>query len=115
MWQHGPSMLFLSLAALLAVRSRLRPEAARWLGLPLAAAYVVRPTNAIPLVAFGLWTIVCRRQQALWFGAGSAAVLSLFVVVNLSTYGSLLPPYYAAAATPTGRGSSPTWCRSWWC
>jgi hypothetical protein len=96
MWQHGPSMLFLSLAALLAVRSRLRPEAARWLGLPLAAAYVVRPTNALPLVAFGLWTVVCRRRQALWFGAGAAAVLSLFVVVNLSTYGSLLPPYYAA-------------------
>jgi hypothetical protein len=34
MWQHGPSMLFLSLAALIAVRSRTRPEAAgsacRW-------------------------------------------------------------------------------------
>ena len=96
MWQHGPSMLFLSLAALLAVRSRLRPEAARWLGLPLAAAYMVRPTNALPLVAFGLWVVLCRRRQVLWFGAGAAAVLSLFVVVNLSTYGSLLPPYYAA-------------------
>jgi hypothetical protein len=96
MWQHGPSMLFLSLAALVAVRSRTRPEAARWLGLPLAAAYVVRPTNAIPLVAFGLWTLLCRRKQVLWFGAGAAAVLSLFVAVNLATYGSLLPPYYAA-------------------
>jgi hypothetical protein len=96
MWQHGPSMLFLSLGALLAVRSRLRPEAARWLGLPLAAAYIMRPTNALPLMAFGLWVVVCRRRQVLWFGAGAAAVLSLFVVVNLSTYGSLLPPYYAA-------------------
>jgi hypothetical protein len=96
LWQHGPSMLFLSLAALIAVRSRNQPEAARWLGLPLAAAYVVRPTNAIPLVAFGLWAALCRRRQVLWFGAGAAAVLSLFVVVNLATYGSLLPPYYAA-------------------
>ncbi|MCA1846355.1 MAG: hypothetical protein LC792_24795 [Actinobacteria bacterium] len=96
MWQHGPSMLLLSLAALLALQSRARPEAARWLGLPLAAAYVVRPTNAIPLAAFGLWTLLCRRKQVLWFAAGAAAVLSLFVVVNLTTYGSLLPPYYAA-------------------
>jgi hypothetical protein len=96
MWQHGPSMLFLSLAALIAVRSRSRPEAARWLVLPLAAAYVVRPTNAIPLVAFGLWTMLRRRKEVLWFGAGAAAVLSLFVAVSLATYGSLLPPYYAA-------------------
>lgn len=96
MWQHGPSMLFLSLAALLALRSRTRPEAARWLGLPLAAAYVVRPTNAIPLVAFGLWTVLCRRGQASWFGAGVVLVLAPFAVVNLATYGSLLPPYYAA-------------------
>ncbi len=96
MWQHGPSMLFLSLAGLIALRSRHRPEAVRWLGLPLAAAYVVRPTNAIPLVAFGLWTVLCRRRQALWFGAGATAVLLPFVAVNLATYGSLLPPYYAA-------------------
>ena len=96
MWQHGPSMLFLSLAALMAVKSRVRPEAARWLGLPLAAAYVVRPTNAIPLVAFGCWMILCRRRQVLWFAAGAAAVLSVFAAVNLATYGSLLPPYYAA-------------------
>ena len=96
MWQHGPSMLFLSLAALVALQSRTRPQAARWLGLPLAAAYVVRPTNAIPLVAFGLWTVLYRRRQALWFGAGATAVLLPFVAVNLATYGSLLPPYYAA-------------------
>ena len=96
MWQHGPSMLFLSLAAVLAVRSRTHTEAARWLGLPLAAAYVVRPTNAIPLVVFGLWMVICRRREVLWFAAGAAVVLALFVVVNVSTYGSLLPPYYAA-------------------
>jgi hypothetical protein len=89
-------MLFLSLAALLALRSRTVPGSARWLGLPLAAAYVVRPTNAIPLVAFGLWTILCRRRQVVWFGAGAAAVLLPFVIVNLATYGSALPPYYAA-------------------
>ena len=52
--------------------------------------------TTIPLLAFGLWTFLCRRKAMLGFGAGAAAVLSLFVVVNLTTYGSPLPPYYAA-------------------
>jgi hypothetical protein len=96
MWQHGPSMLLLSLAALLALRSKSRPEVARWLGLPLAAAYAVRPTNAIPLALFGLWMAVCRRRQLPGFAAGAAAVLGVFAFVNLKAYGSALPPYYAA-------------------
>jgi hypothetical protein len=96
MWQHGPSMLLLSLAALIALRSHTRPEAARWLGIPLAAAYVVRPTNAIALAFFGLWVLVCRRRAVVWFAAGAAVVLAVFGAVNLATYGSVLPPYYAA-------------------
>ena len=96
-WQHGPSMLLLSLAALLAVASRSDPRAVRWLGLPLAASYMMRPTNGIPCLFFTLWVALCHRRYLVQYVLGLAGVLSLFVSVNLSTWGTLLPPYYSGS------------------
>src|SRR4029079_13054135 len=59
LWQHGPSMLLLALALL----AQLRGGRLFWAGLLLAAAYVVRPTNAIPLATAAAWVIVSRRRE----------------------------------------------------
>lgn len=94
-WQHAPSMLFLTLAVLLAVRSRTDDRSVRWLGAALAAAYVMRPTNLIPFAAFSLWVLFCHRRRLLAYTVGAAAVLVPFAVVNVRAWGSLLPPYYS--------------------
>ena len=87
LWQHGPSMLLLALALLLQQRGRMS-----WVGVVLACAYVVRPTNAIPLAAAGAWILLSRPRQLPAFLIGAAAVLALFVWSNLRIYSGWLPP-----------------------
>jgi hypothetical protein len=90
LWQHGPSMFLLSLALLILLRGgRLF-----WVGLLLAGAYVVRPTNLIPLVGAAGWVLGSRPRRLPEFLLGVASVFALFVLSNLSIYGSWLSPYY---------------------
>jgi hypothetical protein len=90
LWQHGPSMLLLALALLI----QLRGGRLFWVGLLLASAYVVRPTNAVPMAAAAAWTLICRRRQMPAFALGAALVLALFAWSNMRVYGAWLPPYY---------------------
>ena len=90
LWQHGPSMLLLALALLAQIR--------RWplelAGLALGFAYVVRPTNIIPLAVMSAW-VAYERPRALWrYGLGAAAVLVPFFAMNQQMYGAWLSEYY---------------------
>ncbi len=93
-WQHGPSMLMLSLAALVAVRSRADPRVVRCLGPPLAASYFMRPTNSVSVALFTLWVLLRHRRYLVAHLAGMAVVVTGFVAVNVAAYGSVLQPYY---------------------
>ncbi|MGI9033792.1 MAG: hypothetical protein ACR2HY_08990 [Acidimicrobiales bacterium] len=99
LWQHGPSMLALGLALLAASRLERghRPAVmAAALGAAVAAAYALRPTNAIAVVGFGLLVAVRHRGRlGAWLG-GLVAVLVPFVAVNVASYGRVLPPYFSA-------------------
>lgn len=103
-WMQAPSMLCLALALLFAVRAA---ESPRWfapLGAVLALAYFVRPTNAVPLVVFGVWVLVKHRAHVTRYVVGAAAVAAVFVTANLLLYGQLLQPYFRASRlslTPT--------------
>jgi hypothetical protein len=100
LWQHGPSMLMLSLALLIQVRGRAVPAA----GALLAFAYTIRPTDSIPLALASAWAVVSRsRREALAFIGAATAVLVLFFLANKRIYGMILPPYYRP-----GRLGSPT-------
>jgi len=90
LWQHAPSMFLLALALYAQVRGA-RPA---WIGLLLALAYVVRPTNAVPLAAAGAWLLATRPRAIPEFALGAAVVFIPFVVGNDVVYGSWLPPYY---------------------
>jgi hypothetical protein len=90
LWQHGPSMLLLALALLVQQRG----GRMLWVGLLLAAAYVVRPTNAIPLAGAAAWVLLAKPRQLPTFLLGAATVLALFVWSNTRIYGAWLPPYY---------------------
>lgn len=92
MWMHGPSLLCLALALLLALRVRRSGEWCAALGATLA--YFVRPTNVVPLLVIGVWTCWHGRRQALRFASGVASVAGVFAVLDLPLYGRLLQPYF---------------------
>jgi hypothetical protein len=94
LWQHGPSLLAISLAIYAFLRAK---EDARWfsaLGLFVACAYVIRPTNSLAIVAFTLLMTLRHRAALPRYFAGAALVAVPFVIYNLVVYGALLAPYY---------------------
>ncbi|MGZ7040080.1 MAG: hypothetical protein ACXVJO_18035, partial [Thermoanaerobaculia bacterium] len=98
LWQQTPSMLFLALALYFALHiDRSRRTSSPLLGACLGAAYVVRPTNAVAVVAFVVWVMVSSRRRLVPVLAGIAVVILPFVLVNLTSYGAILPSYYAGS------------------
>lgn len=94
LWMHGPEMLLLTAALLLGVKAERRAPLAAWTALPLALAFVVRPTAMAAIVAFGLWVAVQHRRQLPGFLAIGAVVGLGFVALNLAMFGRWLHPYY---------------------
>ncbi len=94
MWQHGPSMLCLAVAMYGLLRS---DERSRWTGVAAAAlafAYIIRPTNAIPIVVWTAFIAIRRpRHLAIFIGCASPFAM-LFITYNWIVYGSILAPYY---------------------
>jgi hypothetical protein len=96
LWSHGPAMLMVSCALLLAVRARKRPALIGWMGIPVAAAYVCRPTLGVAVFAFSALALVTARRMFARYLAGAALVGAAFAAVNLATYHTLLPTYFQA-------------------
>lgn len=96
LWQHGPSMLCLTVTLLLLIAASEHPALSAAAAVPLAFSYVVRPTNAISIVVLTAYVLAAYRQYVGYFTLGLLAVLCPFAIHNYSTYQSLLPPYYAA-------------------
>ncbi len=93
LWQHGPSALFIAVAIYLLFIARDRP---RWffaVGVILAYAYLIRPTNSLPVAFIGLYVLLNRPKYAWLYAAGLAAVFVPYAVQNWLTYGNLFPPY----------------------
>ncbi|QSQ13086.1 hypothetical protein [Myxococcus landrumensis] len=94
LWQHGPSLLCLTFVLLCLVRARETPGVAGWAGLPLALAYVMRPTNSISVLLVTLYVVWTYPRQAWRFFAGALVVAVPWMTVNFVHYGSVLAPYY---------------------
>jgi hypothetical protein len=94
LWQHGPSMLAVAMGLyLLSSPKRTRAQLFS-LGVCVALAYTLRPTNAITVVAVTLF-VAWRVPRQLHLYLGGALLIALpFCAVNLSIYGALLPPYF---------------------
>lgn len=95
LWQHGPSMLMLSVALLLLVWARRRPALAAVAALPLAMAFIVRPTNAVSIAVFTVYVLLCHRRQFVRYMLLAAAVAIPFLAANLALYGNVLAPYFS--------------------
>ncbi len=95
LWQHGPSMLMLTLALYLLIRGQSDSRFICFASLPLAFSYVVRPTNAIVILFLSIFVAVHHRKQAPLYFVLAGVIMVAFLVYNLSVYGAPLSPYYA--------------------
>ena len=94
LWQHGPSMLMLTLALYLLLLAERRPNLVQFAALPLAFSYVVRPTNCVPAVILCTFVLLSYRRHFLRFVLWGMVVAVPFIVFNLVVYGRLLSVYY---------------------
>ena len=93
LWQHGPSVLFLSCALYLLLLARDKPIYFPLIGLLLGYAYLIRPTNSLEVAFFGLYILFNYRKQFLPYILGVAAILIPYIISNWITYGNMFPPY----------------------
>jgi hypothetical protein len=96
LWQHGPSMLFLSLTLLCLLKSRVSQQWLLGAGLAIALAYVMRPTNSVSVLLVSAFVLIKYPRKCGWYFAGALIVAVPWITLNLSLYGNLLPPYYQA-------------------
>jgi hypothetical protein len=110
LWQHGPSALLLLLALYLALLDDGRAWTVFATGMILAFAYLVRPTNSLSFVFFGLYYVLNSPRRIWAYAAGALVVLVPYLVSNFVNYGKLLPPYsfqlFERLATPSEFGAA---------
>ncbi len=97
LWQHGPSMLMLTLTLWLIVRGE-RIQKGIWLaGFTLGCAYLIRPSNSIPILIFSGYILLFHANQFWKFICASLPIAALFFYVNFNTFGTLFHPYYLSS------------------
>jgi hypothetical protein len=94
LWQHGPSMLCLSLALYLVVIARRKPAVSPLVALPLVFSYVVRPTNSISIAVFTIYLFIVHRRYFLYYIFCFALFITPFFMYNYFVYRQLLSSYY---------------------
>ena len=94
LWQHGPSMLLLTITLYLILLARPKPWLIQFAGLPLAFAYVVRPTNSLSLLLLTVFVFLQYRKYFLRYLLWAALMVVPFILYNVLIYHSLLSPYY---------------------
>ncbi len=94
LWQHGPSMLMLALALYLILLARKRPILSQFVALPLAFAYVIRPTNSLSVIVLTLYVFLNYRRYFSRYLLWALIVAVPFFLFNWSVYHTLLSSYY---------------------
>jgi hypothetical protein len=100
LWQHGPSMLLLTISLWLLLKARERPGAIQYLSIPLALAYIVRPTNQIAIAVLTIYVFIYYRRLFVRYLAGAIPFALFFLAYNLSVYGRPLSTYYSTSPPP---------------
>ena len=96
LWQHGPSMLALGLAVLVAARIQRSGGSAvqaAALGATLAAGATIRPTNAVAATLLSAWLVLHHRRWIAAYALAAATVLVVYGAVNALAFGRLIPAY----------------------
>jgi hypothetical protein len=98
LWQHGPLVLMLTIAMLLLLRARQRPGLVQFAALPLAMAYLMRPTAVVPIAVFSIYVLLYYRNWFLKYLGWAMIVALPWIAYNLAIYHWVLPPYYTTNA-----------------
>ncbi len=94
LWQHGPSMLLLTLALMVVLQAQEKPQRVQYVGLIVALAYVTRPTNSVAVVAYTLFVLLFYRKWLWRYLAWALVVAVPFELYSWSVYHAILPLYY---------------------
>lgn len=102
LWSHGPAALLSALALLHLASARAgdRDPNGLTLGALLGAAFLCRPTAALPAVLIFGFLLARHRREALGFALAGGAAAGLLVASSLTLLGIPLPPYYLARSWP---------------
>lgn len=92
--QHGPLVLMLSIALYLLLAAQKKPKLAQFASLPLAMAFVIRPTSSIAILFLTVYVFIAYRRYFLRYLIWSALIVIPFLLSNVLTYNHILPPYY---------------------
>ena len=102
LWSHGPAALFGALALLHLVRARAaeRTPDGLLLGALAGAAFLCRPTAALPAALLFLLLVVRHRHEAFRYAISGGACVALLVAGSLAVLGIPLPAYYIPRSWP---------------
>jgi hypothetical protein len=103
LWQHGPSMLMLTIGLYIILRAREKPPLIQYASIPLAFSYVIRPTNVVSIFLLTVYVAIQYRRYLLHYLLWAMIIAVPFLFFNFSIYHSLLSPYYS----PQKIGSNP--------
>jgi hypothetical protein len=92
-WQHGPSMLMLSLALYLLLLAK--PWSIPMASVPVALAYTLRPINSTFVVIITIYVAAHHRRYLLKYLLCALPIAAAFLIYNESVYGRLLPAYFS--------------------
>ncbi len=93
LWQHGPSVLFLSCALYLMVLAQKKEGAIQYAGFFIAISYVIRPNNSLAVIFTSLYVLINHKKYFIRYLIGAGLVAVPFIIFNWTLYGALLPPY----------------------
>jgi hypothetical protein len=94
LWQHGPLVLMLLIAMLLLQCARRRPALVQYVSLPLAFAFLNRPTAVVPIIVISGYVAIYHRQWLIRYLCWAALIAIPWLAYNFSVYGGPFPNYY---------------------
>ena len=110
LWQHGPSMLMLSIAMYLILLAKTKPWIIQIVSIPLALSCIIRPTNMISLVFVSLFVFLEYKRYFLGYFLCAMLVFAPFFIHNSLIYHNAMPPYFR----PQRIGNNPDFFRALW-
>jgi hypothetical protein len=94
MWNHTPALLMLSVAIYLLILARREARYAAYVSIPLAMAFMMRPTMAISALVLTAYVAVHYRPQLARFAVCATVFAAIFFGYNLSARGQLFQSYF---------------------
>lgn len=94
LWQHGPSILMLTITLYLILLAKNKPHLIQFVSIPLLFSWVIRPQNIISIFLLTIFVLFEYRQYFLHYFFWGMTIVLPFLFFNLSVYHSFLSPYY---------------------